>query len=171
MQASALFPISQASPHNGGCCHLRWGEHSAFTRNFSFLIRRAPMFIGSSINSQTLKSGTHRSSHELLLQVQLPSTQPPQQLTQQQLQFSKYRSSWADEIAAEWSNCSTLETVVPNWAYTGRVSGRRPRSQPLVYPPQHMPTQASQPSTTECQYWDTEPPQCLLQGYNNPSDN
>ena len=50
-------------------------------------------------------------------------------------------SSWAEQVAtADQSGRSTPETVVPNWAYSGRIHGSRPRSQPLVYPQPVMPT-------------------------------
>ena len=49
--------------------------------------------------------------------------------------------SWADEVAtAEQSGRSTQETVIPNWAYSGRVLGPRPQLQPLVYPAPVLPT-------------------------------
>ena len=54
-------------------------------------------------------------------------------------------STWADEVAiAEQSGRSTAERVEPNWAYSGRIRGSRPRSQPLVDPPQVMPTPSTQ---------------------------
>ena len=53
--------------------------------------------------------------------------------------------SWADEVAtAEQSGRSTPETVVPNWADSGRIRGPRLQSQPLVYPPPVMPTPHTQ---------------------------
>ena len=46
--------------------------------------------------------------------------------------------SWADEV--EQSGDSTPDTVVPNWATSGRIRGPQPLSQPLVYPPPVFPT-------------------------------
>ena len=68
--------------------------------------------------------------------------------------------SWADEVAkAEKSSRSTPETVVPNWAYSGRICGSRPQSQPLVYPPPFMPTPHTQrPPISSSRYGPAIPP-------------
>ena len=81
----------------------------------------------------------------------ITSQQPPQPTS---------ISSWADEVAIEeQSGRSTPETVIPNWAYSGRIRGPRPRSQPLLYPPQVMPTPFSQqPREPSPRYGPTIPP-------------
>ena len=54
--------------------------------------------------------------------------------------------SRADEVAAaEQSGHSTPETVVPTWAYSGRIRGPRTRSQSLVYLPLVLPSPLTQP--------------------------
>ena len=59
----------------------------------------------------------------------------------------------------EQSGQSTPETVVPNWAYSGRIRRSRPRSQPLVYPPPVMPTPHTQrPPLPSPRYGPTIPP-------------
>ena len=93
------------------------------------------------------------SSQDLLLQGDQPVAQSPHLAKTTHTQASvpqppikpSHSSSWPDEVAeAEQSGRSTSETVVPNWAYSGRVRGPRPRSQPLVYPTPAMPTPITQ---------------------------
>ena len=69
-------------------------------------------------------------------------------------------SSWSDEVSiAEQSGRSTPETVVANWAYSGRIRGPRPRSQPLVYSPSVIPIRFSQrPRGPSLRYGPTIPP-------------
>ena len=83
------------------------------------------------------------------------SQPPPQQMS---------IPSWADEV--EQSGHSTTKTVIPNWAFLGRIRGSRPRSQPLMYPPPVMPTPHPQrPTVSSPLYGPTIPllrPQQLL---------
>ena len=60
-----------------------------------------------------------------------PATQPTTSVPQPTPQPTR-SSSWADKVATEQSGWSILETVVPNWAYSGRLLDPRPLSQSLV---------------------------------------
>ena len=65
--------------------------------------------------------------------------------------------SWADEV--EQSGTSTTEIVVTNWACSSRVRGARLRSEPLVYPPQFLPTPRPQhPPVSSLRYGPSIPP-------------
>ena len=76
------------------------------------------------------------------------SQQPPK---------STHIPSWADKV--ELSGHSTPETVISNWANSGRIRGSRPRSQPLVYPPPVMPTPHPQRALVSSpRYGPTIPP-------------
>ena len=90
------------------------------------------------------------------------TTQPPIQPT--------HIPSWADDVAtAEQSVHSTPETVVPNWAYSGRILGARPRSKPLVYPPPVMPTPLTQrPPVPSPRYVPAVPPLRPQQSFPQP---
>ena len=57
--------------------------------------------------------------------------QPPPELP--------HSSSWADALAAEKLGRSTPETVVHNWACSGRIRGNHTHSRPLTYPPPVKP--------------------------------
>ena len=50
----------------------------------------------------------------------------------------------ADHFLFVQTNC-LCRPVVPNWAYSGRIRGSHPRSQPLIYPPTVMHIPVSQP--------------------------
>ena len=105
------------------------------------------LYIDSETSSPSVPAGPQSWSQELLQGTsQVP--QPPPLLSTAHKAVSASQPptqptsfpSWADEVAtAEQSGHSTPETVVPNWAYSGRIRGARPRSQPLVYPPPVMP--------------------------------
>ena len=86
--------------------------------------------------------------------------------SQQPTQTTQIPSS-ADEV--EQSDHSTPETVIPNWAYSGRILGSRPRSQPLMYPPPVMPTPHPQrPSLSSPRYGPTIPPLRPQQPFSQP---
>ena len=125
------------------------------------------LYIESNRSSPSVSVGPPSSSQQLSLQGDQPlrqpshlfhpTTQPPSSLPPPQTTHS---SSWADEVAAaEQSGHSAPETVFPNWAYSGRISGTRPWSQLLVHLPPVMPPPLNQslciPSHT---YESTIPP-------------
>ena len=117
------------------------------------------LYVDSDTSPPTVPTGQHTSSLEpqppsliSTAHTAVPSTQPTIPTT--------HIPSWADEVAtAEQSGHSTPETVIPNWAYSGRIRGPRPRSQPLVYPPPVMPTPHTQlPPVTSPRYGPALPP-------------
>ena len=104
--------------------------------------RELHFYVDSDTSPPTVPAGQHSSSQEPpsplipTTHTAVPSTQPP---------ITTHVPSWADEVAtAEQSGHSTPETVIPNWAYSGRIRRPRPRSQPLVYQPPVMPTSHTQ---------------------------
>ena len=134
MQTTALFTMAQTSPQ----------PQSVDTANYARvnpLPSPAPsssssselhLYIDSNTSPPTVPTGQHSSSQEppspliSTKHTAVPSTQPP---------ITTLIPSWADEVAtAEQSGHSTPQTVVPNWAYSCRIRGPRPRLQPLDYP-------------------------------------
>ena len=105
----------------------------------------------------------HRHLHSFLLRTEAVST------SQRPIQPTSI-PSWADEVAtAKQSGHSTPETVVPNWANSGRIRGARPRSQPLVYPPPVMPTPHTQrPRVPSPRYCPAIPPLRPHQSFPQP---
>ena len=127
------------------------------------------LYIESDTSSPSAPVGPPSSSEELLLQGDQPVPQPPSTFgttthtsipTLQPPPQSTSISSWADEAAiTKQSGRPTPETVVPNWAYSGRIRGSRPRSQPLLHPQPVMPTPSSQrPHVPSPRYGPTIPP-------------
>ena len=130
------------------------------------------LYIDSGTSSPSDPAGPHSSSQELPTLSQVP--QPPPLATQttasaqQPIQPTNIQS-WVDEVTtAEQSGHSTPETVVPDWAYSGRIRGARPRSQPLVYPPQVMPKPSTQrPLIPSTPYGPALPPMRPEQSFPN----
>ena len=161
---------------------LRWlnppYSHSLWTLNYARVnplpspatscssSRELHLYIESDTSSPSVPVGPPSSSQELLLQGDQRVQQPPpifatttniptstSQLPPQPTTIS----SWA--AIAEQSVRSTPETVVRNWAYSGRIRGPRPRFQPMVYPPPVTPTPFSQqPRKPSPRYDPTIPP-------------
>ena len=139
------------------------------------------MYVDSDTSSPIVPVAPQSLSQELLLQgtSQVPQptslfstahtavsvSQPPTQPT-----TIPY---WADEVAtAEQFGRSTPETVVPKWAYSDRIRGARPRSQPLVYPPPVMPTKHTlRPPVPSPRYGPTIPPLRPQQLFPQPHSN
>ena len=130
-----------------------------------------PLFIENDPSSPSVPIGPLSLSQQLLLQGSqlLPPVPQSQQLLSlaQQLPFLVQQpptqftqsSSWADEVAAEQSDRSTPEKLVPNLAYSGPVRGPRTRSQPLTCPSPVMPTPLYFSTTTPShRYGPTTPP-------------
>ena len=161
-----------------GFGHLCSGESIAFTSYFFLLmVRILHLYIASDTSLPTAPAEPLSSSQKLLLQGQQPVPKPPHSFTlapqqpqpvpqsppffqpatqpttsvPQPTPQPTRSSSWTDEVATEQSGWSIPETAVPNWAYSGRILGPRPLSQPLVYPLSVMPTPASQPTNIRLQ--------------------
>ena len=168
IQTPAVFTMAQSYPQ----------PHSVDTANYARLNPLPSpatsssssgdlnLYIVSGTSSPSVPTGLQSSSEELLFHGQVP--QPPQLFstahtavftTQPPIQPTSI-PSWADEVATvEQSGHSTPETVVPNWAYSGRIRGARPQSQPLVYPPPVMPTPHTQrPPVPSPRYGPALPP-------------
>ena len=126
------------------------------------------LYIDSDASSPSVPVGPQSSSQELLLKGNSRIPQPPSLFSTAHPAVSESQPpssptsipSWADEVArTEQSGRSTPETVVPEWAYSGRIRGARPRLQPLVYPPPVMPTPHTQrPPVPSPRYGPTIPP-------------
>ena len=121
-----------------GFGHLCLDSSAAFTRHFFFVIGRIASLQREQHKLTDGYIGPLSSSADLLLQWQQPVSLPPQLqksiqrvsplqrwITQPPPQPA-HSSSWADEVAAEQSSRSTPETVVSNWAYSGRSRGPHP---------------------------------------------
>ena len=139
MQTPALFTMAQSSPQPQSVDTAIYARvnplPSPATSSSSSCELR--LYIDSDGNSPSLNPGPTGSSQELLLQgnqppVQISSIAPSNTVTVPHSSQS-HLPSWADEV--EQSGDSTPDTVVPNWAASGRILGPQPRSQPLVYPP------------------------------------
>ena len=88
------------------------------------------LYIDSDVSSPSIKLGPTSSPQELLMQSHQPPTQasnaiPPYTVTMPHSSQS-HPPSWVDEV--EQSGNSTPETVVPNWAASGRICGPQPQS-------------------------------------------
>ena len=152
LQTPALFTMAQSSPRPQSVDTANYARVNPLPSpaTSSSSSGELHLYIDSDTSSPSVPTGLQSSSQELLLQgtsqVQQPpplfstavsTSQPPIQPTS--------TPSWADEVAtAEQSGHSTPETIVPNWAYSVRIRGPRPQSQPLVYPPSVMPTPHTQ---------------------------
>ena len=131
MQAPALFTMAQASPQPQSVdlaapARVNPLPSPATSSSSSGELH---LYIGSDTRSHTATMGPPSSSKEFLLQGQQPVSQPPHSFTlaPQSVPLPPtqppHSSSWADEVELEQSGHSTPETVVPNWAYFGRISG------------------------------------------------
>ena len=139
MQTPALFTMAQSSPQPQSVdttmsARVNPLPSPATSSSSSGELR---LYIDSDGNSPSLNRGPTSSSQELLLQGDQPpapisSIAPPNIVTVPHSSQS-HLPSWANEV--EQSGDSTPDTVVPNWAASGRIRGPQPRSQPLVYPP------------------------------------
>ena len=155
MQTLALFTMGQSSPQPNSVDTTNYARVKPLPSpaTSSSSSGELHLYIDSETSSSSTAVGPHSSSQELLLEgntqvpqspplfstvhTALPTPKPPTQPTS--------NHSWADEVAtAEESGRCTPETVIPNWAYSGRIRVSRPRSQPLVYPPPVMPTPYTQ---------------------------
>ena len=154
MQTPALFTMAQSSPQpqSVDTANYTWVNPLPSPATSSSSSGELHLYIDSDTSSPSVPTGLQSSSQELPLHgtsqvpqpslfstahTAVPTAQPPIQPTD--------IPSWADEVAtAEHSGHSTPETDVPNWAYSDRLRGARPRSQPLVYPSPVMPTPHTQ---------------------------
>ena len=158
-QTPALFTMAQTSPQPQSVDTANYARVNPLPSpaTSSSSSGELHLYIDSDKIPPTVPSGQHSSSQDppspliSTTHTAVPSTQPP---------MTTHIPSWADEVAtAEQSGHSTPETVVPNWAYSGRIRGPRPRSQPLVYPPPVMPTPHTQrPLVPSPRYGPALPP-------------
>ena len=161
MQTPAFFTMAQSSPQPQSVDTTNYARvnplPSPATSSSSGELH---LYIESDTSPPAAPMGQASSSQELLLQGNVQTAQPPPPttaLTEAQPPISI--PSWADETAAAQSGRSTPDSVVPNWAYSGRIRGPRPRSQPLVYPPPVMPTPfSSRQPTLSQRYGPVIPP-------------
>ena len=131
------------------------------------------LYIDSDTCSPPTQTGPHSSSQEPLPPGSSQTSQPPSFLTIHTIIPTTRHPShsttnpWASEV--KHSGTSTPETVIPNWAFSGRVRGPQPRSQPLVYPPPAMPTPHPQrPTVSSPCYGPTIPPLRPQQTFTQP---
>ena len=173
MQTPALFTMARYSPQPQSVDTANYGRVNPLPSfpTSSSSAGELHLYIDSDTSSPSIAIGQAISSQNLgLLQTSYsPSlnstvhTVSVSQLPPQQTSIP----SWADEV--DQSGHSTPETVVPNWPYSDRIRGPRPRSQPLVYPPPVMPTphthththkhtHTQRPPVPSPQYGPTTPP-------------
>ena len=142
-QTPALFTMAQSSPQPQSVDTAKYARvnplPSPATSSSSGELH---LYIESNTSPPIAQTGQVSSSQELLLQGNVQAPHPPPSSTAAPTEAPQPTNlpSWADEAAAEQSGRSTPDTVVPNLAYSGRIRGPRPRSQPLTYPPPVMPT-------------------------------
>ena len=149
MQTPALFTMAQSSPQSVDTANYARLNPLPSPANSSSSSGEIHLYSQKDTSSPLVPVGPPSSSQEVLFQEDNQVPQPPlifETTTQTAIPISQPPPqptsihSWADEVAtAEQSGRSTAEIVVPNWAYSGRICGSRPRSQPLVYPPPLMP--------------------------------
>ena len=138
MQTPALFTMAQSSPQpqsvdTGNYARVNPLPSTATSSSSSGELH---LFIGSDTSSPSIAVGPTSSSQELLLQGNIQVRQPPSLFTAHTAVSTSQPPpqptsipSWADEVpTAEQTNRSTPETVVLNWAYSGRNRG------PLINP-------------------------------------
>ena len=144
MQTPALFTMAQSSPQPQSvdtANYVRVKPLPSPATSFSSS-GELHLYIDSDTSSTSVPVGPQSSSQELLLQGDNKVPQQPQLCSTAHTAVSTSQTppqptiipSLAYEVAtAVKSGRSTPETVVPNWAYSGRILGSRPRSQPLVF--------------------------------------
>ena len=148
MQTPALFTMAQSYPQPQSVDTVNYARVNPLASPATSFSSsgKLHLYIDSDTSSPSVPTGLQSSSQELLLQgtSQLPQPPPLFSTAQPPIQPTNI-PSWADEVAtAEQSGQSTPETVVLNWAYSGRIRRAQPRSQPLVYPSPVMPTPHTQ---------------------------
>ena len=128
MQTQALFTMAQTSPQPQSVDTAKYARvnplHSPATSSSSS--GELQLYIDSENGSPSPPTGPLSSSQEPQAINQVPQP-PPHSSThtavaaQQQPQPTDI-PSWVDKVAtAEQSGHSTTETIVPNWAYSGRI--------------------------------------------------
>ena len=170
MQTPALFTVAQSSPQPQSVDTANYARVNPLPSPASSCSSSGELqlYVDTDTSSPSTAVGPTNSSHELLLQgnIQVPLPPPPfptadtaAPISQLPPQPTNFPSS-ADEVATtEQPGRSTPETVIPNWAYSGRIRGSRPRSQQLVYPTPVMPSPHTQrPSVPSPRYGPTIPP-------------
>ena len=137
LQTPALFMIAQSSPQPQSldtANYARWNPLPSPATSSSSS-GGLHLYIDSDTSSSSVPTGQQSPSQELLLQGTSQMPQPPPLLSTAHTAVSTAQPpikptnipSWTDEVAtAEQSGHSTPETVVPNWAYSGRIHGARP---------------------------------------------
>ena len=143
MQTPALFTMAQYFPQPQSVDTANYARMNPLpsTATSSSSSGKFHLYIDSDVSSPSVPTGLQNSSQELLLQGTSQVPQPPQLFSTAHTAVSTSQPpiqptnipSWSDEVAkAEQSGHPTSETVVTNWAYSGRIRGARPQSQPLV---------------------------------------
>ena len=181
MQTPALFTMAQSSPQPQSVDTVNYARVNPLPSpaTSSSSSGELHLYIESDVGSPSVPTGLQSSSQELLLQGTSQVSQPPSLFSTAHTAVSTSKPpiqptsipSWADEVAtAEQSGNSTAETVVPNWAYSGRLCGARPRSQQLVYTPPVMPTPHTQrPPVPSPRYGTALPPLRPQQSFPRPT--
>ena len=150
MQTLALFTMAQTSLHQQSVDAAKYARVNPLPSpaTSSSSSGKFHLYINSETGLPFVPTAQRSSSQELQAPSQVPqlphaqlhtavSTQQPPQPTNIQ--------SWADEVAtAEQSGHYTPKAVVPNWAYSGRIRGAEPKSQPLFYRAPVRPTPLTQ---------------------------
>ena len=154
MQTPALFTMAQSSPQPQSVDMANYVRVNPLpsTATSSSSSGEIHLCIDSDTGSPSIPVGPQNLSPELLLQgtSQVPQLPPFSSTAHTAVSASQPPPqpmsipSWADEVPQRSSLDASHETVVPNWAYFGRIRGPRPRSQRLVYPPPVMPTPHTQ---------------------------
>ena len=179
MQTPALFTMAQSSPQPQSVDTANYARVNPLPSpaNFSSSSGELHLYIDSDTSSTSVPTGLQSSSQEPLQGTSQVPQPPPLFSTAHTAVFTAQPPipptnipSCNDEVAtAEQSGHSTPETVVPNRAYSGRIRGARPRSQPLVYPPPVMPTPHKQrPPVPSPRYGPALPPLRPKQSFTQP---
>ena len=136
MQTLALFTMAQSSPQpqSVGTANSAQVKPLASPATSSSNSGELHLKIDSDTGSPSIPVGLPSSAEEPLLQGSSQTSHLPPVIAHTAIPATQHPphstsiSSWADEV--EQSGTSTPETLIPNWAFSGRVRG--PRSQPLV---------------------------------------
>ena len=174
MQTPALFTMAQSSPQPQSVDTANYARVNPLPSpaTSSSSSGELHLYTDSDTSSPAVAIGQTSSSQELLLQGQTQVSQPPPPLSAVNTEHSSQQPTQTTQIpssADEQSGHSTPETVIPNWAYSGRILGSRPRWQPLMYPPPVMPTPHTQrPPLSSPRYGPTIPPLRPQQPFTQP---